>query len=123
MKIETKFDVGDRVCIINKTYNYKNDPCLVCNESKSIELKNGLKLECPVCHGNGYKRISTVVYEVRESKATITRISFQACGCNNGQTVYAINLDDNARYENELFKTLKEAQKECDRLNKLEEYK
>jgi hypothetical protein len=118
MIIETKFDVGDKVYILNKTFKYDKTTCTVCSGNKTIETTNGLTLECPECHGNGYKQISKPIYAAWNEQAIIKHLTYQTWEYNNNQVQYDIDITDLIKYEHKLFKTKQEAQLECDKFNK-----
>lgn len=125
MKIETKFDVGEIVYVIEKEEQQdKYVPCSICNGNKIIKIENKPELKCPYCSGYGNKLISySGLFKIIEKDTFISAVYIYVY--EEKQTVFNYRVESygNQIPENKLFKTKEEAQLECDRLNKLEESK
>ena len=122
MIIKTKFSIGDKVYFIGYETKQVKNTCNVCKGSGKIEIENET-FNCPKCHGRKYTietekqkwRIVESVYKIGLVRPTIrvdgkdkTEYMMIETGIGSG-SIY---------YEDDLFKSIKEAQKECDKRNK-----
>lgn len=127
MKINTKFNIGDKVYVIRHVENKRLVNCTLCKGSGVVNIYNAKReIECPDCEGVGgeYKFVDhkwiMENYFAEEILNIIARVSIN----NTTQIDYFLRLIiaggliNKDRSENDLFPTEKEAQTECDKRNK-----
>jgi predicted RNA-binding Zn-ribbon protein involved in translation (DUF1610 family) len=122
MKIETKFNVGDKAVFIE--YDYYPEKCNICDGKKKVTIKNE-KFECPKCNGKGsislnkkwqvnddfgLSKILTIYSQRGETYAAFHRVAYTDIIEGTHYTHKFILLKD-------CFATKAEAQAECDRRN------
>jgi hypothetical protein len=56
MKIETKFDLGDKVWLVKRYPKHVDEACPGCNGIGAVPLLDGNNDRCPRCYGNKYQR-------------------------------------------------------------------
>ena len=54
MKMESKFDTGQRVYALQKAFSTRVTPCSFCGGEQRVEGKNGARRRCPECFGRGH---------------------------------------------------------------------
>lgn len=137
MKLESKYDIGDKVFGINLQRKQIEKPCPGCDGTGELELKNGEKIECDRCYNFGYTTsvswmhsvtnltIGRICIEITDTSATgdpdtifdnysqipYSRKEEYMCvetGVGTGR-VWKVDL---------LYKTEEEAKKECTKRNK-----
>lgn len=116
MEIKTKFNVGDKVFVIDK-----NRITMVCPECQGIgELKfNEITYYCKECNGKGKVQSDDLKWVIREKVKEITKIDTHSD--RGGTDIY---YKDNGFYsdfigeEKNCFATKEQAQAECDKRNK-----
>lgn len=120
MEIQTKFNIGDTVYVIDNAPNYTTRVCPACNGEKEVEL-GGMSFKCPCCHGNGDVEYRKENYSLAKRK--ILRINCQ-CSENEHQISYAIT-DRTIFYESNIdkedgfvFKSRKKASERLEILTK-----
>ncbi|MEN6623835.1 MAG: hypothetical protein ABFD50_20080 [Smithella sp.] len=110
MKIETMFNVGDKVFAIYKGAIGESTTCDECNGSGVIQLKNAY--ECPACKGRGYKKEKTFV------PTEEVRIVFIITKTGEETSSIGYYMNSGAIFsESDCFPTISIAQAECDRRN------
>lgn len=125
MKVETKFNVNDRVfCIDNERQTIKK-PCNICNGCGTVTLKDK-KYKCPECSGNGYGEYQDV-YVVHEAVINRIRIGIKEKVTVSYRCIYDRDAGlpkkvkykeiPIAEYENRIFGSLEEAETHCKELN------
>lgn len=128
MKIETKFDIGDKIIEILSTTFTKRESCPVCNGTGNIFIKNYGEQCCPKCYGKGYEQIyGQEAWRIADAddnygefySRPIGRIEIKIEGKRspNIEVYYMRKNTGNKVNENNCFQTKEEAQKECDKRN------
>jgi len=136
-----KFRLDDKVYVIQYLKDLKSvDPCEICEGTKEVVLK-GFKYKCPSCFGKGtkniYKRAWTLVLNSVEDpklhKIYSKNISLRLSEPDTPKVSYTLEVhtciggvvQDRLKNisESSLFKTIEEAQAECDKRNKAIESK
>ena len=122
MEIETKFNIGDRVWVIDQCRRMIETKCPICNGDSYVNI-NGTNFKCP--SGDCYKGyvhhwedkkwriyldsiVGNIKVEVLSNSIAKVEYMIEATGIGTG----------NVWKENLLFATKEEAQARCDELNK-----
>ena len=127
MKIETKFNHGDFVYPILENFDGIKNQCKTCDGTGRVHINGSERtITCPDCCGRGY----SIGYADRKWKvcsefaSEIGKISVEHYAGKYKQSckiTYMIETtgvgSGTAWYEHNLFLTLEEAQKECDKRN------
>jgi hypothetical protein len=132
MKIETKFDIGQHVFIIQSYPKEVFDKCQACNGTGEITLARE-SYDCPKCYGNGGSNhyedsqwhILTTDNNPKNSMRSYNKIINIGIEINKKETKifyymghrYDQSSCGNRWYEDEIFATEAEAQAECDKRN------
>ena len=126
MIFDTKFNLGDTVYIITKNTTYKKKVCNTCDGMKYVVIK-GKKFICPDC--NGYERTEedgsewsvTVSGEIGQIAVEVRSKKYRNNNKKKSTTEYMIDStgvgSGTVHYECDLFGSLEEATKECERRN------
>ncbi|MCK9544590.1 MAG: hypothetical protein M0R03_21425 [Novosphingobium sp.] len=127
MKIETKFNLDDIVYSLTKSKNRIKKTCVLCKGSGEVTIENTNRIiSCPDCYGHGYHvedagemwiihsksggkigKVEVELYSEEYERENKVKYMIDSTGVGSG-TVW---------YEENIFKTKKEAQKECDKRN------
>ena len=137
MIIETTFDINDKVYSISQERRKEWVVCPACAGEGRVMLKDNQYRLCPECYGNKGKYIylemawqvlkTLTIGHVRAEISNITPDEFNNMGhFEEGKTVqrneymaYETGIGSGTLWEEDiLFRSLEEAQKECDRRNK-----
>ena len=125
MKIETKFDVGDKVYVVEKEeQQHKYIPCSVCDGRKTIKIENKPEMICLYCDGFGkYLTSHEGLFKIVEEETIVSAVYIYIYP--KQEVVFEYRIDSYGYHVKEkvMFKTKELAQEECDRLNKLIENK
>lgn len=123
MEIKTKLSIGDPIVVISLLTNEIKETCIVCKGEKEINLE-GYYYTCPKCHGDGFKRnYEPKCWRIWESSfaqtpSKVKKISIEIITKNKIDVCYfPWGTSGNFFHEQDCFKTIKEAQAECDRRN------
>jgi len=112
--IKTKYHVGEKVWKVTPQWGNMRLPCRFCGNTGEIQGKDGTFMSCPQCQHRDkveYTPMQVEIMGVRiEQTTTGTRVHY------NIPKTYLCPPE-------KLFKTLAEAQREADRLNKTEKMK
>lgn len=133
MRINTKFSLNDKVFTIHKSGSTQFIKCEVCEGKGGITTEKG-RFNCESCYGNGGKReYIPEKWKIGYKNTTIGKVYIEMYNerfyedypdYRDKEFKYMIEAtgigSGTVWYEKDLFKTEKEAQKECDRRNKLE---
>lgn len=120
MEFKTKFNIGDKIFIIQSTTYVGKNTCTACNGTKYINL-DGDNFICPKCSGIGYienydKKQWRVITEGECAIRPIGKINVEIEGKNIDVTYFPRRMGSFFHEEN-CFGTEQEAQEECDRRN------
>ena len=138
MKIETKFDFGDRVYCIKQDHEQVLEKCSFCAGIGSINGADGTRKLCPECYGRKgkivYKRKKWLIRNV----LTIGQIKAEIQCAHDGEVsifdnygsqeekrkikymAYETGIGSGSVYDEELlFATREQAQAECDKRNSM----
>lgn len=113
MKLETKFDVGDKVYSIITATPYEEQRCSMCAGIGSIPYMQG-HVTCPLCHGSKVElKVSGNPVYIVSDKFTIKEIRIRI----EDNQIFEDYLTDNDLYYSSAntFSSKEEAQKECDK--------
>lgn len=118
METRTKFNVGDKVWIIQRN-NYIYENCDICENTGAVKIK-GKEFLCPECRGER-KKIYKVNWDVTEEAREIKEIIIKKLE-NRPLKISYFCLDKSNHYiieihDEDCFATKEEAQKECDKRN------
>jgi hypothetical protein len=118
MKIETKFDIETTVFEVDSDYNGSKIACDNCEGSGFLYSKSGIESRCGKCSGFGNIYDHKLVFKPRAFRIDFIWIKKDAIqyASNSG---YADANDIDFLSEEHLFETEEEAQKECDKRNKM----
>lgn len=128
MLIETKFNFNDDVYPISLKHETKWIPCKLCNSRGFITLADGEEVDCPKCYGTkGEKKYMPQKWMIDyEHIGKIKNIKFDLYNNKkHGQSKKDYMLDSTGVGsgtlwpEENLFKTDKEAEIECDKRNSI----
>lgn len=129
MDIKTKFNIGDKVVIIECCSKEVFENCTTCNGTKEIIVKDKI-FDCPDCHGyggetkwlpvewriinddgilSGYDKIIKIEVEVTKKETNIKYMLGHR---------YSQSSLGNYWFEDCVFSTIEEAQAECIKRNK-----
>ena len=120
MKIETKFDIGDKVITINRTFTRTEKTCPLCKGEKRFRATADpdFSIDCPTCAGTG------MVGEYNGSRWTVAgedeieQIHVSNYRNPKFNTIdYTLCKASGTVYERNVFSSVKDAQTECDRRN------
>ena len=119
MRLESKFDLGDKVWKIGYLMTKVNDKCPTCEGKKRIFIKDS-DFQCPDCCGRGYHvRYEPQSWKIQEL-LTVGQIRITK-DKKEDKREYMCNEtgvgSGSIHYEKDLFHTYEEAQTECDRRN------
>lgn len=120
MEFKTKFNIGDKIFIIQSTTYVGKNICTACNGTKYINL-GGDSFMCPKCSGIGYienydKEQWRVTTDSECAKRPIGKVEIESDGKYTDITYFPKNMGS-FFHEIDCFKTEQEAQEECDRRN------
>jgi hypothetical protein len=133
MNIETKFSLGDRVFIIQKQGKEEWIPCAACKGKGGVIIED-THFTCTSCYGKkgrndwSFNEWSVAFRNTRVGKVYIEKY-FEEYYQKNPQyrdkeikyMVTATGVGDGSIwYEQDIFKTLKEAEEECNKRNEEE---
>ena len=129
IKIDTKFDVGEKVFYITHSTSFEEIPCEHCSGNYR-EIVNGIEYTCPYCKGgrerkriDKYKVKSGIITNIRFSVNGIDEFAHDITGnkietkirycvtenlIRNGE-LFEIDGSSHNKFEGELFKNEKEA--------------
>lgn len=118
MEIRTKFDVCDKVWVIQHN-NYIYEDCDICENTGAVKIK-GKEFLCPQCRGER-KKICKVNWSVTEETREIKEIIIKKLE-NRSLKISYFYLHKSGHYiveihEEDCFATKEEAEKECERRN------
>lgn len=121
INIETKFNIGQEVYIIQKAR--VKEPCAACNGQGHIKIE-GNDFSCTSCYGTGRLYGKKKIYQLL-GKDTITSIKIFNYLLNTGghnnelKTVVKYSFKNGFDYtDQKLFATQEEAETRCNELNK-----
>ena len=128
MKITTKFNLGDAVYPIQRGGCSIFIPCKTCNGTGRITItESGENLLCPKCYGRkGSQEWQQLKWGIPFSAGTIGKIDLELYAeeyheDHDDKTQYMLSItgvgSGTLWYENQLFLSHEEAQKECDKRN------
>lgn len=125
MKIQTKYNIGDRIHVICSQHLKQIKSCSVCNDTKKYVIDN-IEYHCPACGPNGrtiyvnkwlpYEngRIGKITVEVVDPKEVEYQSEFKATYMIDSTGVGSGNLWP----EEDCFPSKAEALAECEKRNK-----
>lgn len=129
MKIETKYDIDDKVWILDRNWTRLKRPCTFCQGSGVITGVDKTIIGCPQCSGIGYsyRKVGELRWMVLPQ---IIILGIKSEGRMSAKQPHIItsyqvmDIADRISYaqpveEGNVFRTKKEAQKEADRRNKI----
>jgi len=124
MDINTKLSIGEYIFIIWQNTEEKTVTCDVCKGECEINISEK-KFICPECYGSGTRTIiEPQCWRIAENKYTsfnkIHRIDIEVTKKETKIAYFPWGNSGNYFYEKDCFKTLEEAQNECDDRNKNE---
>lgn len=93
--IETKFDVGQKVFWVERTYGSTTTKCSHCN-GQYREIVNGIEYLCPHCKG-GMETIHENNYHLKSGIVTNIRFTFNADV--DDDTYFEGKVDSHYRYD------------------------
>jgi len=130
MEIKTKFNLNQKVSIIALGYDNKCIPCSTCDGKGGIYVKKKDFFSCSSCLGSGhhYKSVKnkwSITVTSIIGKISVDIYSKEALednySSNKNRIVYMLDStgvgSGSFYYEEHIFKTIKEAKKECDLRN------
>ena len=132
MIFHTKYDIGDRVWGVSRTDFHRIVRCKICKNTGKINI--GEELICPKCNGKSTHKeyvgqkyfvscIGSFVGQVRVEETGGRHLSFQREGEPNPKFEYMLEdtgvVSGQIWREEFLFKSEKDAQDYCDRVNGL----
>lgn len=117
MEIKTKFNVGDKVWVINEINGYEK--CPKCRGNGKVLVGN-IDYYCKECYGEGKVLAQTVKWRANENSNTITQIRIFTDEGGTDVAYYDGNIivSDYLGAEKNCFATKEQAQAECDKRNK-----
>ena len=119
MKLESKFNIGDRVFSIVNYPVITYLTCPTCEGRKAVTIGNET-FTCPKCHGRGsFCRQSENKWSVRDNPLTIGQVRIEH-GPKLEESYMCIETgvgSGSVFYAKDLFTSRKEAMGECDRRN------
>jgi len=122
MKLESKYDLGDKVFWIQKRQTTVHYTCKFCEGEKKVTGANNQKRNCPDCYGYGQKtKPGPIKWQVHEQELTIGQVRIKVVAN------YILHYEDETDYmcletgvgsgsiyrEEDLFPTKEEAEAEC----------
>jgi hypothetical protein len=113
MQIETKFNIGDEIFVIDHHRKSIFINCEICNGIGIVKIKNK-EYECPECKGKkGIIKYKDEFFVINEPVIILETIIMRQ----NIIKIYSDSLDD-VVYETDCFSTEEEAIEECVKRNK-----
>jgi hypothetical protein len=113
MYIETKFNIGDQIFVVDQHTKHVFIDCKICDGTGIVKIKNK-EYECPECNGEkGIEKYKdeffviekyVIIHEIIITRQKIIQL-------------YSDSLDDIV-YESDCFSTEEEAVEECVKRNK-----
>lgn len=121
MIIETKYSLNDNVYYISNNYEEKWISCSACGGSGIVILLDNEEHKCPECYGSGGKTKWLPKKWAIEDSGTIGLIRAEVTKGEKQKYQYMLNEtgigSGRLHYEDRLFISKEEAQKECDLRN------
>jgi len=131
MEIKTKFNLGDKVLGISHCTKEIIIPCSTCDSTGEITIKDK-KFECPDCYGEGghneyqpeaWYIVTEGLFSCYDNNVNVVKIDIDITK-EETKIRYLLGRKYSKSYsgtlwdENDLFKTVGEAEAECERRNK-----
>lgn len=114
MRIDTKFNIGDNVYVLEEVRENKCVKCAFCNGKGEVKGVNGDIAYCPVCSGDGevYKPVIQRYNLINDEPEAVTAIIVNVGdmdGINTDVNDILYYVGSGPFYEKDLFSTKEEA--------------
>lgn len=114
MKIETKYDLGEKVYAIARMFQKEYSKCKLCGGTGEIN-ENGIYITCCYCEGSG-KHLEKVTHDWDVKSGLITELIISRLRDNTLKIIYVID-DELKCIDRHIFTSYHEAKQACDKGN------